>query len=628
MRPRLEKLPPRVDPLTFMRDPQLLNYQPFFGAECFIRVIYGMKLDSTHRDFLAQEHLFGPLADEPEGGWNPSGYQMALLVLGSRASKTTNSANLGIYEAATRNWRDYGYIGPRELAYITIIAQRQDAADELAKQFIITGLQESPRLSEIVVEKFGDFGEDAEITEGGPETRARQKREKKRRIKFGSTMRRVILTNGNAIVARPCNGAATRGYPIPFAILDELMHWNRVTSTQSLDRDVYRGLMPRMAQFGEYKKLLMISTPMGMNGFGWERFDRRHELAKDQFTMHAPTRMMNPTIPVAEYERAKAEDPILYLREWEAHFLDESMSFIDPNAIDACINQENYLPAPDQTRYSIMTIDPAFKSDTFSMVVGHFDAESKRIFVDVVEGLQPRRDSGLTRNRYQPARISDDAKPNQLGNDAKRINATLQPVVPEVAMAKIQLLYSCWHVDELWTDQMSSSLLLPALQREGINAKALHFSNEDRRKMYSLLKVVIESGRLVVAGRGQKWVERLRNELKMLCCNQTPTGATTITKGGGSSDDFTDAVAHLIYRLWRRFKVAFGVGSGAYAAFAAQRGAGVPQGSLELAPEKGGLMVSADNMFNQSSNHRHDSIPSAFDRDLFVPPGFGIGGFN
>lgn len=554
-----------------MRDPQLLDYDPFPGMVAAIKVIYGMKLDSTDRDFLAQEHLFGPIAEEPEGGWSPNGYEEAVLCLGGRSSKTNVSARLGIYEAATRPWRELGYILPTELAYITIVAQRQDAADELAKQFIITGLQDSPRLSEMVVEKLGDMGEDTEVGK-------RNKDDGKRRIKFGSTMRRVILKNGNAIVARPCNGSSTRGYPTPFAIFDEMAHWNRITSTQSMDRDVYRGLTPRMGQFGRYKKLLMISTPMGMNGFFWELLERRKELNKVQFTMHAPTRMMNPLIPVEEYEKAKVKDPILYLREWEAHPLDDSLSFIDPLAIDACFNQYAYQAVPDDKRFTLMTIDPAFKSDTFSIVIGHFDHASKKIYIDVVEGLQPKRESGYVRNLFQTARVSDDLHDRRYkGRDTKQLNAASQPVIPEVAIAKLSLLYGMWFVDEVWTDQMSSSLLLPELKKEGLNAHAMHVSGEERRKMYSNLKAIVESGKLIVAGRGQLWVERMRNEMKCLRVAQTPTGAVSITKGGGASDDFTDACAHLVYRLFRRYKIQFGVGDGAYAAYAAQSRAGVIQ---------------------------------------------------
>lgn len=532
-----------------MRAEDLLNYEPTLGMRCFVKISYGMKLDSEETDFLAQDHLYGPIAQAPPGGWNPEGYPESLLVCGSRSTKTTIAAAIAVYEASTRDWRRLGLIRAHEFAYVTVVAARQDQADELGKQHILTFLLGSPMLSQLVVERhMGGRG---------------------KKVEYNTTQKRALLTTGNAIVARPCTSRASRGYPIPTAILDEMMHWNRETSTQSVDMDVYRGLKPRMAQFGRWKRLMAISTPCGMLGMGYDWFNKRKDFSDFRFVLHAPTRLMNPSIPMEEIETAKREDPILYAQEWEADFVDATFSFIDPYAVDRAFDAQPFIPDPETKRFRIMAIDPAIKSDTFAIVIGSFDYESKQLFIEVCEGLEVRKESGVSRNMKQVPLRSDDLREEAFGKKRHELRNASQPICPDAAEAKVDILYNLWGCDEAWTDQNLSPLLLPRLKRFGLNFHGHHFGGQDRQKVYSLLKSMVETGRVRIAGKGTKWVERLRNEMKTIRGAQTPGGQFTITKGAGT-DDFSDAAAHLVWRLWRRNRDYFTGSMEKFRAFAMQ----------------------------------------------------------
>ena len=118
----------RIDPITFMRDPQLLNYEPTLGFRCFTKIAYGMPLDSEERDFIAQDYNGHPIAKEPEGGWNPDGYPECLLACGRRSTKSYGTSYIGLYEACTADYRESGHIGRGLYAFICCIAADREQA--------------------------------------------------------------------------------------------------------------------------------------------------------------------------------------------------------------------------------------------------------------------------------------------------------------------------------------------------------------------------------------------------------------------------------------------------------------------------------------------------------------------
>lgn len=591
----------RIDPITFIEDPNLLGWKLFLGQRALVKVIYGMPLDSEERDFLATvpEEYGYPIAPTPAGGFSPNGYSESLLVLGRRSGKTRIISGLAIYEATTRDWREMGKIHPNDFAYVVVVATRLEQAEQLGRRNIYEGLLRSKDLKHFVVpesrmqgqlgKKSGDIlpapGRSRIPIDSygmGPKLRAPVAEPDYDDDDYsplksqGSTQKQLLLYTGNGIMALPCNSRAARGYAIFDLILDECAHYFRETSTQSSERDVYDALRPGMIQFGSMKRICRITTPCGAQGAVHDDFQKRHDpVFAHRFVMHAPTYLMNPEIEAEEYEKEEAEDPIRYQQEYLALFLSRAEGIIDLEMVDAAFDQRPYRAEPKEGRGTVMALDPAFRNDTFAIMIGHAEPKDRTLYIDHVEGMSPRKQSGWQPGKKQGLVVDELNDPSKKKQDKATRDKLAQkaPVLSEDAVERVAYLYERWQCEECWTDQAVSALLIPQLRARGINVKLLTYGNNVRRQMYATVKTAFETGRVIVSLSPNEFANRcrqkFRGELKTIRVTNTATGSYSITKGGGKTDDYCDACAMLLRRLWHRARL----GSlGDMAGFSAFRG--------------------------------------------------------
>lgn len=102
-------------------------------------------------------------------------------------------------------------------------------------------------------------------------------------------------------------------------IASEVAFW-RSEDSANPDREILAALRPGLATMPG-ALLLDISTPHARRGEVWRAF-REHwgREGSPVLVWQAPTRTMNPTIPAAVLERARAEDPVAARAEFQAEF--------------------------------------------------------------------------------------------------------------------------------------------------------------------------------------------------------------------------------------------------------------------------------------------------------------------
>lgn len=578
---RGKSLADRIDPLTFMRDPLLLDYEPTLGGRCFVKAAYGMALDSEERDFLAQEYDGHPIADEPEGGWSPDGYPECVLACGRRSTKTFMASKLALYEAVTSDYRETGHIRRSERAYIVCIAQDLPAATDLAQTNIASDLSNSKQLRYMVMQDARKEAKAAAVNDPYAEDEG----EDAWSHRIGTTKNRIVLHTGNVILSLASNSKAARGRPYPVIIVDEFAHFIRITGTQNTDCAVLHAIKPGGSQFGRRRKIFYLSTPSGQRGEFYELFRNRRDRASDQFTMHAPTWLMNPPyldpktgemmgITDDYLDGEYARDPIGFEQEYGALFIDPTYGLIPGEHVDKCFDEHVPQPIPGPCPMRVMCVDPATKRDTCAIVIGHYDLATQAVVIDHLDGLEPRSVSRYLRNARQTGSIADETWNPALGKQqAPERDATTARVniTPEEMIQLTSMLYKAWGCCEVWTDQHLAPMFIPALREAGLNARSFTYGAGERKSMYMLLKTAIVGERMKIAGAGSRWAERLRGELKTVHVESTPRGDWTIKKGE-KGDDFVDAAAHLCRRLWGHFRLGALGDWKRYSAFGGQGG--------------------------------------------------------
>ena len=142
-----------------------------------------------------------------------------------------------------------------------------------------------------------------------------------------------------ALLAIPCSARSTRGYAASFVALDELGHF--VDESQGGPRVAQRlwaALTPSVAQFGEFGRIVAISTPAGDGGFFAELFQKcRGGEIEGAAAFHAPS-SDNPAISqeyLAAQEVALGDED--YRREFLAEFTAGGSGFFDPDRVRACL---------------------------------------------------------------------------------------------------------------------------------------------------------------------------------------------------------------------------------------------------------------------------------------------------
>jgi hypothetical protein len=331
-------------------DPNLFG--PFFkdeqtwsGWRTFLKVLFGIPLKGGERQLFR----------ECTGRETPSkgGHSEAWLVIGRRGGKSFVLALIAVFLASFRDWRPF--LGPGEVATIMVIAQDRRQARHIMRY--VKGLL------------------------GGVPLLARAVR--------AETRETITLTNQVVIEIHSASFRSTRGYTIVAALLDELAFWPTDNAADP-DYEVINAISPGMATIPG-AMLLCASSPYARKGALWDA--HRKHFGKDGdpvLVWQAGTRRMNPTVPQRWIDERMERDAASAAAEYGAQFRSDVESFINREAVEACVSIGVRERPPVSGTWYKAFVDPSggSGSDSMTLAVGH--REGSVAVIDAIREVKPR----------------------------------------------------------------------------------------------------------------------------------------------------------------------------------------------------------------------------------------------
>jgi hypothetical protein len=389
----------------------------------------------------------------------------AWLVCGRRAGKSFILALVAVYLACFRDWRQY--LGPGERGTIMVIAGDRKQARAILN--FIRGLLKVPMLARVVESE-------------GQES--------------------ITLANRIVIEVHTASYKSTRGYSIIAGLADELAIWPSDDSAEP-DYEVLAAVRPGMINIPG-SMLLCASSAYSRRGALWDA--HRKHFARDGdpiLVWQADTRLMNPCVPQAEIDRLIALDPAKYTSEFGGTFRTDVESFINREAVEACVSLGVRERAPvEHVKYSAFT-DPSggAGSDSFTLAISHRDGDCA--VLDLIREVRPK---------YSP-----------------------ESVVAEFAAA-----IKSYKIARVYGDRFTGDWCAEQFRKNGIEFKCADKSKSD---LYLDLLPVINSRRCDLLDN-----DRLVNQIVSLERTTGRSGKDSIDhpKGDGHHDDIANAVAGAI----------------------------------------------------------------------------------
>lgn len=451
-------------PITIIdavRDPNIIGDVMSPAQEAALRAIYGLELKGEQ---LA-------LAEQMAGSaWQPGTEQReAVFICGRRSGKSDKlAANVAIYEAFFRDHK----LSPGETGVVLLLAQNMRQA-KVVKGYIEGKIDKSPILRRHVVAK---------------------------------RSQELELDNRITIAIHPASFRSVRGLSVVCCICDEIAFWWTEDNYANPDVEVIRAVRPAMATF-PHGKLLMVSSPYTMGGVLWDAW-RNRDTDEHTLVWHAPTRLMNPTVPASFLKREQSRDPENYRREYDAEFTEAVSGFLPVDSIDGCVVPGRVELAPDnEVHHYVAAVDAAYKGDKFTMAVAHYDRDRKVLVMDLLTGWQG--------SRKVPLRLGE-------------------------VMPQIKALCEKYGIYNVLGDQFGAEPLKDAFLRQHLNYEERTFTNQSKADIYATLRTRIIDGTIELLDH-----EPSLKELRGLELEHLPGGNIRIGHGrrSGGHDDYADAMA-------------------------------------------------------------------------------------
>lgn len=439
-----------------MTDPALFGAQ--FGVESWaawralLAGFYGLELDDSEREHW---HALTGRQSAPEAP-----HDELWLVVGRRGGKTNAAAMLALYEAAFRDYSDR--LAPGEVATVLLLAADRKQARS-AFRYISGLLHANPMLARMIERE-------------GAET--------------------VELSNRTVIEVGTASFRSVRGYSVACCIADEIAFW-RSEDSANPDHEIINALRPAMATLDG--RLVAISSPYSRRGALWDAYKRYYGKQGPVLVAKAPSRIMNPTLPARVVEQALERDPAAAAAEYLAEFRSDIEAFLSREAVEACARSGPLELAPSHGRTYHAFVDPAGGgADEFCIAIGHRDADTDRLIVDLVRARQG---------------------------------------VPASIVAEYAALLKAYNVREITGDRYAGSWPADEFKRHGIHYEP---SPQTRSELYQNALAAINSGRVEFPPD-----EKLITQFCTLERRTSRAGRDSIDHPPGSHDDRANVTAGL-----------------------------------------------------------------------------------
>ena len=329
------------DPLVFAKH---FRGDTWGAWRVFLCALFGLPMSDAAQLELYRKHTgrSSPPSAPLHEGW---------LICGRRSGKSVMLACIAVFLAAFRDWRPF--LGPGEIGTIMIIAADRKQS-RVIMRYCLGLLRAVPMLKQLI---------EAQTAES------------------------ITLRNRVVIEVHTASFRSTRGYTIVAGLLDEVSFWPVDESSSSPDVEVLNAIRPGMSTIPG-AMLLCASSPYARRGALWDAHRKHYGKDGDPVLVwQAATREMNASVPQSIIDAAMEEDQPRAMAEWFAQFRSDVESFVNREAVEACVSLDVRERAPiSSTRY-FGFIDPSGGSaDSMTLAVGHREKD-----VVVVDALRERR---------------------------------------------------------------------------------------------------------------------------------------------------------------------------------------------------------------------------------------------
>ena len=212
-----------------------------------------------------------------------------------------------------------------------------------------------------------------------------------------------------SLSAYPCRPSSLRGLRACIVVIDELAFF-MTTDGRPVDTEMLRVARGRLATTGG--KLIVLSSPYAQSGALWD-LHCKHFGRDDSTTLvwQASAPDMNPTLSADYLRRMEQDDPEAYRSEVLGEFRPGLSTFLDPDAIAACVDEgvRERSPVPSLT-YCAAVDASGGRVDRAALAIAHATGNGCAT-LDLVRAWNPPHD---------PARVIAEAcdmvKPFRLRN--------------------------------------------------------------------------------------------------------------------------------------------------------------------------------------------------------------------
>lgn len=407
------------------------------------------------------------------------GPRMHVWALGRRSGKSTMSALVCLWACLMRDETLRPMLRPGEWGYAVAVATNTRQA-RLIVQAARSIVEESPLLSGAI---------------------------------DSSTEDEIKFRNGMALAAFPCTSRGSRGWPVHTLVMDEAAHFLSDTDGPQVADKVYAALSPATAQFGDFARIIISSTPWGEDGLFAQLFQQASsgELT-DARAQKFITEDVNPTIEAKflKQERARLGDDV-FRSEYLAEFVGSGAAYLDPRRIEEATADRGELP-PDYCKEWIAGLDPAFSSDPFGLaIVGRDRHHGSHLLV------------GLSRNWKPQKTVSFEER-----------RALEDQVLDEVALVCLQ-----YGVSHVVTDQYAAPAIVDYLRKKGLAVIPHPMTAISKTAVFGMLRARLNLGGLELYENPQ-----LLSELRRLRTKHAAGSSNVVNpRVGGSHGDMAQALA-------------------------------------------------------------------------------------
>jgi hypothetical protein len=315
----------------------------------------------------------------------------------------------------------------------------------------------------------------------------------------------------SSFVAFPCTSRGGRGWPVAFLGMDEAAHFLDGDGNAAAE-PVYRALSPSVAQFGEEARIVVASSPFGVDGFFADLFGLvdRGDLGEASCA-RISTMDARPGFATAALELERARDPEGFRAEYLAEFVVAGGAFLDPARLVKAVGRPGEL-MPGEVKDPVGAIDLGFVRDSTALAIVGRDMR------------QPRRLRLVLARSWKP-----ELGPLGFG-----------PTLDEIADLCLE-----HRVRQVFTDQHSATAAVEYLARRGVHASVVPTTAQSKSRMFSDLKTRVYGDELELYEQPE-----LLAELRRVETVTTPGQATVrIRRLGSSHGDLATALALVCSRI-------------------------------------------------------------------------------